>query len=453
MAAKAQPSHKVLRIGLIQGGKILEERLIRAGQSVTIGESTKNTFVLPSSFLPKQYKLFVAKGPQYHLVFTEQMQGKVSINNQVQPLNKLMGSVAKKRGDAYWLSLNEKNRGKVQVGNVTILFQFVQAPPEPKRVAVSFSPYSLREMDWVFWGFFLFSCVINAAGYIYIQSQPPPGKVSIEDIPDRFTQVWFSEDEITDPTDIEEDEEGLGEEEIEEDNSNAGDGSEEEDGSAGGAEDEGEQLSAEELRAQRKQELMEQGLAALIGTTGDTQSSDAVADLLADGGNLNDNLDAALASASGIKVAQRGEDAALRTGGGGTGEVGSISDMAGVGGGEAGSGNKGQKEVQANVGGNLEITYGDAGDVNAVKQYVSRKKGQIKACYEEQLKANPDLAGKVEITWTVRADGSVGGASVASNTTGNKDLENCILRRIKRWKFPEGEDEFEITYPFNFFSS
>lgn len=450
MASKAQPSHKVLRIGLIQGGKILEERLIRAGQSVTIGESTKNTFVLPSSFLPKQYRLFVARGPQYHLVFTEQMQGKVSINNQVQPLNKLMGSVAKKRGEAYWLSLTEKNRGKVQVGNVTILFQFVQAPPEPKRVAVSFSPYNIREMDWVFWGFFLFSCVINAAGYIYIQSQPPPGKVSIEDIPDRFTQVWFTEEDLSLPTEIEE--EGAGEE-AEEEIEETGEGSsEEEDASAGSGEEE-EQLSAEELRAQRKQELMEQGLAALIGTTGDTSSGEAVADLLADGGNLNDNLDAALASASGIKVAQRGEDAALRTGGGGTSQVDGITDMAGVGGGEAGSGDKGMKEVQANVGGNLEITYGSVGDVNAVKKYVSRKKGQIKACYEEQLKANPDLAGKVEITWTVKVDGSVTGASVASNTTGNKDLENCILRRIKRWKFPEGEDEFEITYPFNFFSS
>ncbi len=448
MGAKAQPSHKVLRIGIIQGGKILEERLIRSGENVTVGESTRNTFVLPKSFLPKQFKLFVAKGPAYALAFTDKMQGKISINNAVQPLNKLAGNVAKKRGDAYYLSLTEKNRGKVQIGPVTILFQFVQAPPEPKRVAVSFSPFSVGQVDWVYLGFFFFSCIVNGAAYIYVDSQPTPGKVSIEDIPDRFTQVFFDEETDVQVPEEEPEEDGLGEaEEKPEDTGEPTD--------AGGEADEGEpeeQMSAEEIRDQRKAELMQQGLAALIGTTGDTASGDAVADLLADGGSLSGDLDAALASADGIKVARRGEDTTLREGGSGTGKVGSITDMSGAGGGTAGSGEKVQKQVEAKVGGNLEITFGDAGDVSAVKKYVSRKKGQIKACYEEQLKGNPDLQGKVEVTWTVLPSGGVSGVHVASNSTGNKGLESCIIRRINRWKFPEGADEFEITYPFNFFS-
>ncbi len=453
MGAKAQPTHKVLRIGIIQGGKIVEERLIRSGDVVTVGESTRNTFVLPPSFLPKQHKLFVSKGPQYSLVFTDKMQGKVSINNTVQPLSKLQGTVAKKRGDGYWLSLSHKNRGKVQVGDVTILFQFVQAPPEPKRVAVTFSPFSMSQVDWVYWGFFMFSCIVNTALYIYIDSQPPPGKVSIDDIPERFTQVFFDEDALKDMMNEEEevDEgEGLEEQETDESDAVADEGDEAENAGAG---EEEEQISAEELRAQRKAELMQQGLAALIGTTGETSSGDAVADLLADGGNLAGNLDTALASADGIRVARRGEDTTLRTGGGGSGEAGTISDMAGVGGGDAGEGTRVQEQVEANVGGNLEITFGDAGDVSSVKKYVSRKKGQIKACYEEQLKAEPELAGKVEVTWTVMPDGSVSGVSVTSNTTGNSELETCIIRRIKRWRFPEAPDEFEISYPFNFFSS
>ena len=453
MGAKAQPTQKVLRIGIIQGGKIVEERLIRSGESVTIGESTKNTFVLPPSFLPKQYKLFVGKASQYSLVFNEKMQGKVSLNNTVQSLGKLKGAVAKKRGDSYWLTLDPKNRGKVQVGGVTILFQFVQAPPEPKRVAVTFSPFSLSQVDWVYWGFFLFSCIVNTAAYIYIDSQPPPGKVSIDDIPDRFSQVFFDEDALKNMLDEEETDEGEGlEEEVEKDDT--GDASDANaDNADGGEGEEEEQISAEDLRAQRKAELMQQGLAALIGTTGETSSGDAVADLLADGGNLAGNLDTALASADGIRVARRGEDSELRTGGGGTGQAGTISDMGGIAGGEAGEGNREQQQVEANVGGNLEITFGDAGDVSSVKKYVGRKKGQIKACYEEQLKADPELAGKIEVTWTVMPDGSVSGVGVATNTTGNKELETCIIRRIKRWQFPEAADEFEITYPFNFFSS
>ena len=453
MGAKAQPTHRVLRIGIIQGGKIVEERLIRSGENVTVGESTRNTFVLPPSFLPKQYKLFAAKSGQYSLVFNEKIQGKISINNTVQSLTKLKGSVARKRGDTYWLSLDQKNRGKVQVGDVTILFQFVQAPPEPKRVAVTFSPFSLSQVDWVYWGFFMFSCIVNTAAYIYIDSQPPPGKVSIDDIPERFSQVFFDEDALKEMLNQEEEiDEGEGlEEELED---NAGDeGDAHADSETGGAGEEEEIVSAEDLRAQRKAELMQQGLAALIGTTGETSSGDAVADLLADGQNLAGNLDTALASADGIRVARRGEDTTLRTGGAGTGQAGTISDMGGIASGDAGEGEREQRQVAANVGGNLEITFGDAGDVNSVKKYVSRKKGQIKACYEEQLKADPELSGKIEVTWTVMADGSVSGVGVASNTTGNTDLEKCIIRRIKRWAFPEGEDEFEITYPFNFFSS
>ena len=37
---------KVLRIGLIQGGKIVEERVIRKRETVTVGSSEKNHFVI-----------------------------------------------------------------------------------------------------------------------------------------------------------------------------------------------------------------------------------------------------------------------------------------------------------------------------------------------------------------------------------------------------------------------
>ena len=111
-----------------------------------------------------------------------------------------------------------------------------------------------------------------------------------------------------------------------------------------------------------------------------------------------------------------------------------------------------EESAKANIGGAMEITYGDVADMTAVKKYVSRKKGQIKSCYEAQLKVRSDLAGKVEIVWTVHPDGSVSGVSVVSNTTGDKPLEECIIRRIKRWQFPEQDEEVEITYPFNFFS-
>ena len=49
---------KILRIGIIQGGRIVEERLVRKRENITIGQSAKNMFVVPSEALPRNWLLF-----------------------------------------------------------------------------------------------------------------------------------------------------------------------------------------------------------------------------------------------------------------------------------------------------------------------------------------------------------------------------------------------------------
>ena len=59
-AARAQqaqgtgPRSRILRVGILLGGKIVEERLIRERTSVTIGQSMKNTFSIPVEGLSSQ---------------------------------------------------------------------------------------------------------------------------------------------------------------------------------------------------------------------------------------------------------------------------------------------------------------------------------------------------------------------------------------------------------------
>ena len=78
MAAQSQPA-KVLRIGIIQDGKIVQERLIKSGETVTVGESAKNTFVFPKTHLPQaEFAVFRASSKGYELRFTDQMRGKIS---------------------------------------------------------------------------------------------------------------------------------------------------------------------------------------------------------------------------------------------------------------------------------------------------------------------------------------------------------------------------------------
>ncbi len=49
---------KILRIGIIQGGRIVEERLVRKRENITIGQSAKNMFVVLSDALPRNWLLF-----------------------------------------------------------------------------------------------------------------------------------------------------------------------------------------------------------------------------------------------------------------------------------------------------------------------------------------------------------------------------------------------------------
>ena len=53
---------KILRIGIIQGGRIVEERLVRKRESITIGQSAKNMFVVLSDALPRNWLLFEMTG-------------------------------------------------------------------------------------------------------------------------------------------------------------------------------------------------------------------------------------------------------------------------------------------------------------------------------------------------------------------------------------------------------
>ena len=66
---------KVLRIGIVQGGKVIEERVIKQRTHVTIGPSEKSMFVIPSKGLPTQFRLFELMGGDYVLNFLDGMSG------------------------------------------------------------------------------------------------------------------------------------------------------------------------------------------------------------------------------------------------------------------------------------------------------------------------------------------------------------------------------------------
>jgi TonB family protein len=90
-------------------------------------------------------------------------------------------------------------------------------------------------------------------------------------------------------------------------------------------------------------------------------------------------------------------------------------------------------------------------DISAINAVVASHKTSIRMSYEKFLKRNPDLSGKITIRFTIDAAGNVSKLEVVENTTGNRDLEDEIIRKIKLWNFdaiPEGD--VTVTYPLVF---
>ena len=134
--AQPQPSGprpRILRIGVLLGGKIVEERLIRDRVPVTIGQSMKNTFSVPVEGLPLELTLFSLHEGKYSLRFLTKMDGRLSDGAQVHTLDALKSRGATNHGEYWEVPLSETSRGKLSLGDLTILFQFVTEPPrQPK---------------------------------------------------------------------------------------------------------------------------------------------------------------------------------------------------------------------------------------------------------------------------------------------------------------------------------
>src|SRR4051794_28262921 len=80
---------KILRIGVIQGWKIVEERLVRKRENLTVWQSTKSSLVIPTEALPKSFVLFELGAQGYGLHFTDHIDGRISLGDQVLALSQI----------------------------------------------------------------------------------------------------------------------------------------------------------------------------------------------------------------------------------------------------------------------------------------------------------------------------------------------------------------------------
>jgi hypothetical protein len=431
MSVAAGP--KVLRIGLVQGGRVIEERIIKLRTTVTVGSNEKSMFVIPSQAVPPMFKLFELVGNDYYLNFLDGMTGRVALATGITDIQSLRGS-AKKVNGAYQVKLTEEARGKVVVGETTFLFQFVAPPPVQPRPQL---PLAVKgglaaQIDWTLTIVAAFSFLLhfgivgamysdwmdpvvgddfNVAGLVdMMKSIPPP---PVEEKQDTTTTATATA------------------------TATAAAAQSKPAGGAGGAKSGSAGKSAGQVSDQKAAALAAQADAMQMQMLAALNGGSSVQGAL----NRSDipPVDLSGAAASNAGVAHGSGD--LKIGGGGAPVQGGGKGggLAGIGGGTKGDGTGTGAGTETKVAGPTGVAQvgGTSATVpiSDADRVIAGLRARFRSCYQTGLNSDPSMSGKVLISAKVGPNGEVSSADVASNTGLSPAVASCIAGVVKRATF------------------
>lgn len=443
---------KVLRIGIVQRGKIIDEREMKKRESVSIGngKDPKATFQVASDALPGSFTLFDYDGKKYFLRFSEGIEARIQIDGpNVVDFGALesQGKVSDRQG-AKAVELTDESRGKVMIGDITVLFQF-KAPlaiPAKPVLPVEIRGSLVENVDIQFAAIFVLVAIFQISLVTYARSLPYVEPSSIEQVSERY-QKLIMPDRAPEPPKIEE---AIAEEKGEEpkkEEPKKGD-----DSSAKGPKKKGEgkPVDAEAAAKARKEaiakEVAGKGLLRVLGAN--RTGAGALSDVFEEGGGAMGNLGDAFSGIQGVDFATAGGQAGTR--GGGSGQGVGIGDLATEGGGSVESGVKTETEVQGSATVEAPEVDGDLSQ-EAIASVMKRQLKALRACYEGALKRDKGLAGKVVIRFEILESGKISNIEFEDVSLGSGDVQECIRRRAQFWRFPkpEGGSVF-VAYPIVF---
>lgn len=124
-------------------------------------------------------------------------------------------------------------------------------------------------------------------------------------------------------------------------------------------------------------------------------------------------------------------------------------------GGSGGIGLGGKGSVTILPGGDGE-SYGGNIDRDGIRRVFFNNQRAIQSCYEKALGGDKGLSGKVVLDFDIGEQGRVlrGDYSRAKSTLVNDELAECVINKMKTWKFPEppANQTVQVFYPLAFSS-
>ncbi|MFO0550411.1 MAG: AgmX/PglI C-terminal domain-containing protein [Polyangiaceae bacterium] len=454
---------KVLRIGLVQGGKVIEERVIKQRTHVLVGPSEKSTFVLPTKSLPPTFKLFELVGNEYCLNFLEGMSGRVALKTGISDLAALRGQakrVQQGQVQAFQIALSEEARGKVVVGETTFLFQFVAPPPVQPRPQLPVAVKAGLMIDWtttIIAAFsFLFHFGLIGSIYSDWMDQPVNDELSVQQLletvkalPPPPQEEEKKEEVVTDAATATA---ATAEAAAAQPKPQSGGGGGQKGSGAPskGAGRGGQMSDADKAALSSDLDRFNVDMLGALNSTGvSTDNVMTTGDVPM--GRLNDAGQSASGSGFG-KVAF----------GGGGGNVGRPGE--GGGGGLAGLGDKGGGQGNTPTAGSAKAVKGPTGNASVggasvsggsvanASSVVAAMAAGFRRCYNKGLQEDPNMKGSVRITAKIGPNGEVLGASPSGSSGLSGTVVSCVAARVSSAQFaaPDGGGA-TIVIPVSFY--
>jgi TonB family protein len=481
----AGTTNKLLRIAIIDDAtkQRIDERVIRTHQDITIGTASDNTFVIKGASAPRKRRIFEARADGvWAFVFDRDLEGRVDVSGTPESIAELTKHPkAEKKEQQFLLPLPVTVKGRVVIAGHMLLFQLVDAPVQAAAPsAAAKGPIRaggiLHQIDWPFAYIMAASFILlggtttgmevwwRQTGQYYYQPLQEGRQRLYELVKTEFAKPDKEEEKPEKPEETEKPEEDPKAAEAEappeptpeppkpkaasvkkaaqaKASSSAGDRAKDRAkvsaavrqktflhvlGSAGGGP--GGELNT--LRSGAHQAALDSAFDAAGGVTNDRSGSGAFA---AAGPSAVDGDGSGGGRYKGLTEADKG---------GGRIDTTQVKTE-----------QKADREVtiKANIGGG-SVSGGEGTgtiDRDAVTSVFSRRKGAIKSCYERALKSNPNVKGKVTIKFTIGPAGRITDISVAANTTGDGEIGDCIIEKVRGWKFdPPSGGSVTFSYPF-----
>ncbi len=472
---------KVLEVNQVWGDTLLESKHFpHTGQTVTIGSNLgyrwhflgvdmgwvpaplhlvlpftppmwsevysawRNDFYAPSENLPGRgdYALFTFEDDRYVAHIEQQWDGFADIGEHRYTFDQLVESGrASRDGSSYAIPMTDDLRLAVDIDGV-IYFSHKVLPGD-KLIA-----RAKEEPDYPFLAISAFMMLIGVVFSLATYYMPPRPEMTLDEIPDRFVEMALEKPKPEEKKDKKPDA-----------NPDAGEGAKakREEGKVGKKDAKMKKAKGNKVdiqKAQKDREIAEN--AGLLGAMADAGGMDGVFGSSA----LDSSLTGGVGGLIGAKGTQIGAGG-LGSRGSGLGGGGTAGGLGGLGTKGIGSGRSGYGKGGGNFGAKGQGGIGKVGgspiilgalDRSLIDAVIKRHMNQIRYCYQRELAKKPSLGGKVVIKFVIAKDGSVSSATKKSSTMGSPPVEQCIVGRFMRMKFPEpkGGGIVVVSYPFLF---